>query len=156
MPVSSQFLTLINQMQTSIQARGLTFNSKAVNVVPMKITEWFQNISLPPLPAIIIAREDSPYAVIPWSTENEVLAKYNVVVLAIAGGNRDNFSNADVWFSWDEQIRRLFQWGMQPIIQSCYFAEVIVNPPVARAPALKNYDVSGQGYKLHNIEQRTN
>ena len=156
MAVPSQYLAILNQMQTDIVALGLTFSATLVPVRIVKIAQWLKGVSQPVLPIILICREDKPYAVTPWTTENEVLAKYNAAVIAIAAGNRDNTANMDVWFQWDEQIRRLFQWGLQPAIQSCFFGEVIVDPPVLRDAALKNYDVAGMGLKLWNVEQRTN
>ena len=160
MPASSQYLTIVNQCVSSLQALGLTFlystGLASVPIVAAKFAEWIKGVSMPVLPIILVALDDRPDEVTPWSTENEVLAKYGVAFLLIAPGNRDREANMDVWLSFREQERRLFQWGLQPTIQSCLFSEYQGDPPILRDAALKNYDVSGFAWKFWNVEPRTN
>jgi hypothetical protein len=155
MPVSSQYLTILNEVKTAIDGLGLTFNNVAVPCRIAKIIQWLQGTSQPILPIILVAPEDRPEDAVPWTTENEVLVKYPVSIVIVAAGNRDNTANLDVWLSWREQIRRLFQWGLQPIMSSCFFAEFVGDPAILKEAALKNYDVSGMGWKFWVSESRT-
>jgi hypothetical protein len=160
MPATSQYLTIINQAVTDLQDLGLTFQYPtglaAVPIQAMKYAEWLKGVSAHILPMILVAIDDRPDEVTPWSTENEVLAKYSVAFILVGAGNRDKTANMDVWLSFREQERRLFQWGLQPTIQSCLFSEYQGDPPIMRDAALKNYDVSGFAWKFWNVEQRTN
>lgn len=158
--LSSQYLTILQSLQARVQALGLTFNGALVSVEIQKIVQWLQGVKLPNLPIVLIGISDRPEDVKPFTTEDEVLVKYYADIVTIAAGNRDNTANMDVWLSWREQQRRLGQWGLQQgntfLITSAFFGEVIPDPPILREAALKNYDVSGIGVKIWNVEQRTN
>ena len=156
MPLASQYLSILENVQAQITGLGLTFNGTTVPIVVKKTKRWLANISLPSLPLIVIAGEDTPESVVPWTTENEVLAKYHVDVVSIAGGNQDNTANLDVWLNWREQERKLFQWGMQAQIVSCFMSEFVGKPPILKEAFFKNYDVSGFGFNYWNVESRTN
>lgn len=150
-----QLSTILANVQGQVQGLNLTYNDVAVPVVLKKIAEWLQQVSLPSLPIVLIAIPEQPEEVTPWSSEDEVLAKYAVPVLTIASGNRDNTANMTNMLSWREQERRLFQWGLQAKIQSCFFSEFVGQPPIIKELALKNYDVTGFAFRFWNVESRT-
>lgn len=152
----SQYLEILNNVQVQIQALALTYNNAPVAVLSRKIPRWLPNISLPSLPIILIAADDKPEQITPWSSENEVLAKYSVTIVVIAAGNQDMTANFDVWLGWREQLRRLFQWGMQTQLKGCLFSEYEGSPPLLRDAVLKNYDVSGFGFRFWNVEPAIN
>lgn len=156
MPASSQYLSIIENVQTQVAGLNLVFGGNTVQVVVGKIAQWLSNVSLPVLPIVAIAGEHVPESVVPWTTEDEVLAKYHVDIVTIAPSNRDNIANLDVLLSWREEERRLFQWGMQAQLLSCFMSEFVGEPPILKEGFLKNYDVSGFAFKFWNVEQRTN
>lgn len=157
MPLPSDAYTLYTYVQAQIQGLGLTFTPPkgepfGIAVEIKKHGFWVPGIALPILPIILIVGEDRPESVEPFTSENEVLAKYMSTILLIAAGNKDNSANLDVWWNWREQERRLFQWGMQPTITSCFKTEFVGDPPLLREAFLKNYDVSGFGLRMWNSE----
>lgn len=155
-PLVSQYLNILQNIHTQIVSLGLTFSGNPVPVLVKKISRWTPNISLPPLPVIFVAGEDRPESIVPWDTENNVLAKYIASVVLIAAGNQDNTANLDVWLNWREQERRLFQWGMSAQIEQAFFSEFAGEPAILREAFLKNYDVSGFNFVIWNVEPRIN
>lgn len=155
-PLSSQYLAILQNIQASIQGLGLQFNSSTVEILIKKISRWTADISLPNLPLIFVVGVDRPESVVPWSTEDEVLVKYLAYIVTVAAGNQDNIANLDVWLSWREQERRLLQWGLGAKISSAFMSEFLGDPPILKEAFLRNYDVSGFGFKIWNIEPRTN
>ena len=158
--VSSNFLTILESFQAEILSLNLTFNANPVAVEVKKISQWLQGLSLPALPIILIAPQpDKPPLAEPWTFENEVLVKYPCAVVVVAAGNRDNTFHQDVWLNWDEEVRRLFQWGLQEAgtpLDNAFFDQLDLDPPLSREAYLKNYDVSGLGFLIWNVEQRRN
>lgn len=151
---ASQYLTILNTMQAQINGLSLTFNKQPVSVLITKAARWIQGIQMPTLPVIFIVTDDKPESVVPWSSEDEVLAKYFAAVVTIAVGNQDNTANYDLWLNWREQERQLFQWGMQTELIGCLFSEFVGDSPLAKAAWLKNYDVSAFAFKFWNTEPR--
>lgn len=154
MPASSQYLSVLNNVQAQIAGLNLTFGSSSVAAQVKKVAQWLPHISLPSLPAIFIIPDETPESVVPWTTENEVLAKYNVGIVTIAAGDRDNTANLDLWLSWREQERKLFQWGMQAQILSCFTSEFVGEPPILKEAFLKEYDISGFGMRFWVSESK--
>ncbi len=151
----SQYLTILEQMQARIQGLTLLYQGKPVPVAIKKIALWLAGIALPPLPIVLISLDDKPESITPFSSEDEVLVKYNTAVISLVASNRDNTANMDMLLSWREQERKLFQWGLQPNLSNVFFAEVVPDPPLLRDAAFKNYDASGFGIRLWNVEPRT-
>lgn len=153
---NSQYLTILQRMKQQVDSLDLVYNGAAVSVSLQKIAQWLTGVGQAKLPVVLLALDDKPESVVPWSSEDEVLVKYNTALISVAPGNRDNTANMDLLLQWREQERRLFQWGLQPQITSAFFAEVVANPPILRDAVFKNYDVSGLGFRIWNVEPRTN
>lgn len=154
MALESQYLDLLSNVEAQILALNLEYNNKAVPVEIKKISRWLPGINLGVLPIIFVVGEDKPESVVPWQSDDTVLVKYNCDVVLIAAGNQDNTANLDVFMFWKQTQRRLFQWGMQAQIQNCFFSEFVGQPTITREAFLKNYDVSGFGFRFHVIEPR--
>lgn len=156
MAASSQYLSILENIVTQVNDLGLMFGTKSVQVLLKKISRWTPGVALPSLPIILVVGADRPDSVVPWDTENNVLAKYNTAVITAAAGNEDNIANLDVWLNWREQQRRLLQWGMSAQISNAFFSEFISNPPILKDAFLKGYDLQGFGFLIWNVEPRTN
>lgn len=162
MSIPSDAYNLFTNVQTQIEGLGLTFappppaSPFLVSVQIKKHGFWADRVALPVLPIILIITEDKPESTEPFGSENYVLAKYLTTIVSVAAGNKDNTANLDVWWNWREQQRRLFQWSLQPFIPDCFKAEFVGDAPLLREAFLKNYDVSGFGLRLWNVEPRTN
>lgn len=161
MSLSSQYLSLLQNGQSQIESLELEFNANLVNVVVLKTARWLPQISLPQLPIILVVGEDRIESIDPFctqgnnDTDNLVLVKYFMNVVTIAAGEQDNIANIDIWLNWREQERRLFQWGMAAQFPNCFKSEFIGDPPILKEAFLKNYDVSGFGFRLWNIEYQS-
>lgn len=114
-------------------------------------------------PIIIVCPAEVPEIVEPWTTEDSwgAIVKYRVEVVLIAAGN-SNFTavNMNLWFSFREQIRRLFQWGIEGIVLSTpsdlFFARVLPEVPLDRPGMNRNYEISGDSFEFWVSEVRTN
>lgn len=160
--LESQYLDILNRLQSQVTTLGLTFDyptgNALVPIVIRKHPNWLKSVPLGQLPVIWIMRDPKPYQSTPWQTEDLVLVKYNTSVMVVQRAIQDvtPTTNLDIWSAWDEQVRRLFQFGLQPFIDSCFFAEINMDPPILRDQLIKTYDVSAIGLKIWNVEQRTN
>ena len=155
----SEYLGILQSLQARVEALELTFNGTVVKVEIKKIVQWLQGIGMPEKPIVLVGISDRPEDVQPFTTEDETLVKYYADIVMIAPGNRDNSANIDLWLSWREQQRRLVQWGLQSGVMpltNAFFAQMFPDPPILREAALKNYDVSGLGVKIWNVEARYN
>jgi len=166
MPLLSDILTLYTNVQAQVQNLGLIFTPQ--NGTPQPVTVeikkwgfWINGVNLPKLPIILVVGSDLPESAEPFQSEDPatgigvVLVKYLATILLIAASNRDNTANLDVWWNWRENQRRLFQWGMQAQIPSCFKTEFIRHPPLMHEAWLKNYDASGLGLLMWNSEPAT-
>jgi hypothetical protein len=172
----SDILKLYLNVQAQVQSLGLMFSpsvppgsppgtppplSYSIGVEVKKWGFWVSSNNLPKLPIILVVGSDMPESAEPFHSEDPatgigvVLAKYMATILLIAAGNRDNTANLDLWWNWREQQRRLFQWGMQAQIESCFKTEFIRHPPLMHEAWLKNYDASGLGLLMWNSEPAT-
>lgn len=149
---ASDYLSILNAVSASINGLGLTFKGQAVTPQVKKIEQWLEGISQPALPTILIVPQPQAESVEPWQSEGLSLAKYFLTILSIAAGNRDAVANLDIWLSWRQQERRLFQWTISPQVLNVFFVEFVGDPPLLKDPLLKNFDVQGFGMRYWQVE----
>lgn len=156
--LSSQYLSILLAYQNCVEALDLQFNNAPVPIQVKKMTRWLQNISLPSLPIVLIAPDEKGESVEPFTTEDEVLVKYRLIVALIAAGNQDLTAFLDMWLNWREQMRQQAQFGLSDtgavVLPSVFFGEFDADPPILRDAILKNYDISGFSLCLWNVEKR--
>lgn len=151
--MANEFSNLLTAVKESIETLGLTFGGSAVGISLRKLPRAEETLDTLPL---ICVCPRGPEQVEAFSTEDNVLVKYDVEVVLVAAGNRDLTStNLATWLLWREQIRRLFQFELSTITT---ILKVDVNPdqPLDRAKLNQNYEYSGLGFRFWSIENRTN
>lgn len=151
--MANEFSSVLSVVKTQVDTLALTFSGAAVGVAVRKLPRAEETLDTLPL---ICVCPRGPEQVEPFTTEDHVLVKYQVEVVIIAAGNRDlTDTNLSTWLSWREQIRRLFQWGLEGMT-GCIKVDVNPDAPLDRGKLNKNYEYSGLGFRFWVVEARTN
>lgn len=155
---TSLYATILDACAAAVAGLGLSSAGRTVPVAVYKAPRALEKLDAAGLPVFTVSPEDEGESVEPLSTEDLVLVKYRVEIALVAAANRD-FSGAslDLWFTWRQQVRRLFQFGLPGVaLSSVFFVEEAPGKPVERAQQAKNYAVSRLNFAFWSAEQRAN
>jgi len=90
----------------------------------------------------------------PFSSENEALAKYRVVIALVAAGDHElGDGGLDTFLGWRQAARRLFQFGC-PGVPEVILSELRDGDPVDVQLVAEGYDYSGLPVTFWAVEPR--